>query len=79
MSLGGGLFCRCCGAYAFQQLELLGDECRGRLCGGSSGPAAWRLKRLHEGRHPKTGVYLGTPSRIDPALAASSAVLGDNV
>ena len=77
MSLGSGVFCRKCGAYSFQRLELLGGECSGRITGGTHGSTAHRLRKLLQGCHPRTGKTLGQAAPIDPALAAFSVVLGD--
>ena len=34
---------------------------------------------MRAGHHPKTGVWLGQPRRIDPALDLFSVVLGESL
>ena len=75
MAIGGGLCCRRCGSYAFQRLELLGTTCRGRPPGGQQGTTAWRLRRMLQGRHPKTGAHIGNAAFIDPSIATFTVVL----
>ena len=73
--LGSGIFCGRCGAHSFEQVVLLSSECLGRP---TSAGNEWRLKRMLDGKRPKTGMFIGTPSLIDPALATFAVVLGED-
>ena len=70
--LGAGVFCRRCGFYSFMELNRLKASCPGRATAQGN---VWRLRRMLEGRHPKSGVFIGMPSPIDPATEAFDVIL----
>ncbi len=71
LSVGGGLACLRCGAYAFRKILHLGQACRGRPADGA---ASWRRRRLLAGQHPVTAAALG-PARPIDAFADMVVVL----
>ena len=73
--IGQGVFCRTCGLYSFQELNMLKAQCRGPPKPG--GGNAHRLQKLLSGVHPRTGEEYGRPQPIDAALDAFSVILGE--
>ena len=73
--IGSGFFCGRCGAYSFKRLDHLGASCTGPPL--ANGPTAWRLRKMHEGRHPQNGVWIGRPVQVNPALEMYTVVLGE--
>ena len=55
------IFCERCGSYTTDRVRDLGDPCPRKA---SSSKVAF-LRRLLEGCHPRTEVYLGVPHPVD--------------
>ena len=73
-TIGSGVFCRVCGLYSFQELNLLKAQCRGPPA--AHGGNAHRLRKLLDGVHPRTGEHIGPPQAIEIALDSYSIILG---
>ena len=76
MRIGHGIFCRTCGLYSFQELNMLKSHCRGPP--PRAGGNAHRLLKLLAGVHPRSGHEYGKPQAIEPDLETFSVILGDD-
>ncbi len=71
--VGAGTFCMRYGAFAFAQVVQLACTCAGRP---EDAAAAWRVRHMLSGRHPATGMWLGTPEVVALDHEAFYLVLG---